>query len=214
MTRNAAWVTVLLLILMSGLSHGMLTRRWQGGLDVRAATDKLAQVPLIVGEWDGRSQVMGDREQEVGRIDGYLLRQYVNRSNGAAVQVLVVCGRPGPIAAHTPEVCYRGAGYEPTAEPAPHALALGEKGPTARLWTALFRRESPTGTDRLRIFWTWTADGAYLAPQTPRLEFAAQPVLYKIYVVRDVAGPEGPIDQDPAVEFMRVFLSELHQSLF
>ena len=214
MTRNAAWITVFLLIVLSGVGHGMLTRRWHDGADVRAAAARLAKVPLTVGEWDGRSQDMDSREQEMGRIEGYLMRQYVNRSTGTAVQVLVVCGRPGPIAAHTPEACYRGAGYEPAAEPAAYALALGGQGPTARLWTALFRRESPTGTDRLRIFWTWTTDGAYEAPQAPRLEFAARPVLYKVYVIRNVAGPEGPIDQDPANDFMRAFLVELHKCLF
>ena len=30
---------------------------------------------------------------------------------------LILCGRPGPVSIHTPDVCYRGLGYEPTGSP-------------------------------------------------------------------------------------------------
>jgi hypothetical protein len=40
--------------------------------------------------------------------------------------------------------------------------------------------------DRVRIRWAWSTDGTWIAPDSPRWQFAKQlnavPVLYKLYV--------------------------------
>jgi hypothetical protein len=213
MIRGVYLATAVALILLSGLGHGMLTRRWADHADVRAAAGKLDRLPLTIEGWEARPLQLDARELAVGRIDGYVMRQYLNHATGATAQVLVVCGRPGPIAVHTPDVCYAGAGYAMVAAPIKHPVQLAGVAP-AGLWTALMRRETPTGADKLRIYWTWAAAGTFQASDAPRLDFAGEPVLYKLYFVQEVPGEEGAADQEALHQFIRAFLSEFKTAVF
>ena len=42
---------------------------------------------------------------------GQISRVYTNPTKGLTVSVLLLCGLPGNISTHTPDVCYPGAGY-------------------------------------------------------------------------------------------------------
>ena len=59
-------------------------------------------------------------------IKGCVYRRYRNPRTGESVSVLLVCGRGGPISVHTPDVCYAGAGYRPTARSEPKEVDLGD----------------------------------------------------------------------------------------
>lgn len=50
-------------------------------------------------------------ELNATRADAICQSSYVHRTNGRAAAAMLMCGRPGPIAVHTPDVCYPGAGY-------------------------------------------------------------------------------------------------------
>src|SRR5690349_20084084 len=92
-----------------------------------------------------------------------------------------MCGRSGNMAVHTPEVCYRGAGFELREQPAPVALydAAG-----SQMWSATFAKN--TGPiSRLRLYWAWNSQGEWQAATAPRWEFRREPFLYKLYVSRD-----------------------------
>ena len=47
----------------------------------------------------------------------------------------------------------------------------------------------------------------------PRFDFADHRTLYKLYVVRAPPRPEDPPREDPAVDFLRVFLPALRPAL-
>ena len=66
---------------------------------------------------------------------------------------------------------------------------------------------------QLRIFWTWYADGHWRAANYPRWEFARLPYLYKLYVIRETNNHPEPLDDDPAVKFLQVFLPQLGRAL-
>jgi hypothetical protein len=120
------------------------------------------------------------------------------------------------MAVHTPDLCYRGAGYEVVGEPARVAVA-GPGGP-AEFWAARLRKPGAGVATTLRIYWGWSADGRWRAPDSPRWTFAGAPFLYKVYVVRDAtadgeAGGEAG-RPDSGVRFLGEFLPVLKQALF
>jgi hypothetical protein len=202
--------TALILVLLSGIVQGVWTDRWQSGDQARAWATRLCDLPLTLGDWDGEPLPIDAHSLEVGQIDGYVQRRYVHRQSREAVLVSVVCGRPGPISAHTPEHCFQGNGYE-VAQPAARFEAPDEQ---AVFWTARFRRTDDLIAPQVRVFWAWTTTGAWRAVSYPRVEFARAPALYKLYVSRTLRRPDEPLDRDPAVPFLRLLLPALRQALF
>src|SRR4051812_20068763 len=98
------------LALCFGVVEGLCSGRWNRG-DIERAAGRLKEVPLHVGEWEGKDQELDARGVARAEINGYLLRDYVHCRTGQALTVLVVCGRPGPVMVHTPDAFYGGAGY-------------------------------------------------------------------------------------------------------
>ena len=45
-------------------------------------------------------------------------------------------------------------------------------------------------------------------------DFAGKPCLYKLYVVREMAKPNEPINQDPATELIKELMPQLQEKLF
>ncbi len=200
-------ITALTVLAGSALVHGYWTDRWRKSPEREAAPAKLQQVPMTIGDWEGEPLELGQREFARAGIDGYIMRNYKNRLSGAEVSILLVCGRPGPVAAHTPEICYGGAGYELTADPIAYPIR------SDHCWTALFRKQDAPVHEYLRIVWSWTAGETWLASSNPRLEFAADPVLYKIYVVRKVTSLGESITSDPCIDFLRQLMPEMMKVL-
>jgi hypothetical protein len=204
-------LVVLTAAISSGVVHGLWTNRWGRSGAVEQASARLGDVALSLGDWEGRAQPqLSEREVAIAGINGSLLRKYVNRRTGQGVSVLIVCGRPGPVSVHTPDVCYRGAGYETTAE-GRYTSGASAKGAFKVL---TLRKQSATVPVHLRLMYAWGADGSWTAPDRPRLAFARKPALYKLYVIRELPSPNEPLDKGPAVAFLKVLLPELQRTLF
>src|SRR5262245_13740506 len=115
MSRLVAVIVVFVAVVGSGAAAGLWTGRWGSTQALREAAARLDRVPLTLGDaWDGHPGELSDREIRIAELEGYLQRRYVHRRTGNIVSVLLVCGRPGPISVHVPEVCYAGAGFEAT----------------------------------------------------------------------------------------------------
>jgi hypothetical protein len=202
--------TALILILISGIVQGVWTDRWQHGDVPREWATRVCDVPLTVGDWDAEPLTLDARAVEVAQIDGYLHRRYVQRQSKQELLVSLVCGRPGPVGAHAPEICFRGNGYEAAQAPA----RLDVPGEESAFWTTRFRPPEDGAAPQVRVFWAWTTTGAWRAASYPRVEFARAPALYKLYVSRTLRRPDEPLDKDPAVSFLRLLLPELRRVLF
>jgi uncharacterized protein DUF3485 len=203
------------LLISYGIAEGLWTNRWFASAELAQATARLARVPRVVGDWEGTDQTLDAQTIAVAELSGYVMRRYVNRRTGAAISMLLVCGRPGPTAQHTPEVCYVGAGFAAKEAPAHAAIADKEAGQEtpADFWLAHYNKGGPT-PEALRIYWAWNATGIWQASARPRFEFAYHAALYKLYVVRQLSKPNEPLTDEPAVQFLEVFLPIVHQALF
>src|SRR5436190_8799375 len=189
-------VTALIAVLASGVVHGLLTDRWQPAPEPAARAARLELVPFVLGDWVGED-IETDGPQ-VGPIAGYLHRRYLNRQTGMGVTVYMVCGRPGPICIHTPDVCYAATGYEIISQ---DRVSLPSDIGDGEFRTAKLRRSNSTQEQRLRIFWSWSDGQSWSIPDSPRLEFARRPVLFKLYLLREEKSSNRSSPQADSAEF-------------
>jgi hypothetical protein len=211
MIRALPAAVVLSLLVLSGLVHGLWTGRWQGVQGLDCAGVRLDQVPTTLGGWQSEPLPLDPKHIAQAGLSGCWMRRYVRGLDGPAVTVLLMCGRSGPVSIHTPDICYGGAGYDMVGQPVRITAATA---PQVEFWTARFRKEGAVVPSYLRIFWAWSADGTWQAPDRPRLTFASFPVLYKLYVLRELDRPEEPLEDDPCLRFLRDALPEVGPALF
>jgi len=137
----------------------------------------------------------------------------VHTTTGKSVTLLLACGRSGPVCTHTPDVCYAGSGYVVEA-PKRFRLPTVQGQTPAEFWTARFVRERTTGKTHLRIFWAWHGADAWKVADHPRLSFAGEKVLHKLYLIHEMVQPDEPVDGDACVEFMQELLPAIRQNVF
>jgi hypothetical protein len=210
MRRSLPLAAAILLLALSGVAQGLWTGRWGLLPDLTQAASRCGDVVMTLGDWEGEPAKMNERELAAAEVVGYASRHYINRRTGQSVTVLLICGRPGPLSVHTPDICYAGAGYGVVGSPENYRLSPG--GQDAELRTARFQKPG-VAPDPLRIFWAWSARGPWQAPENPRLTFARSAVLYKLYVIRRMGNTDEPLGNDPCIDFLGVLLPELQRCL-
>jgi hypothetical protein len=184
--QKLATMTALVLIISSGIVHGVWTNRWSAEDQTSAAVKALQKLPASIGNWDAADLTLTDAEIKHAELSGYVLRQYQHEHTQRSVSLLLMCGQPGPVAVHAPTACYLGAGYRMVGNPLRHSVAPeADQGQTAfdSFFVASFRRNSPVEADHTRIFWAWSTDGNWSNPDHPRVAFANAPALFKLYLI-------------------------------
>jgi hypothetical protein len=203
----------LTMILVGGFQH-----RLQSELEDQkaqqieeAAKDLPDALPLKLGDWEGEDQPIDDREMRAAEIIGCVSRNYTHQLTGEVRQMILVCGSPGPIAVHTPDVCFRSQGYVMISEPKRLELEIAED-QTAVFWWADFQQDRGAFQRTLRTFWSWKGLDSWQAVDHPRLEFASSPVLKKLYVACPLAGSKEPGSAEPSEQFLKSLIQALEQS--
>jgi hypothetical protein len=177
------------------------------------AAARVALVPKEVGDWRGHDETPDEQAFAMTGAKGFWMRTYVNGKTRDSVLAILMCGRPGKMAVHTPEVCYRGAGFELREQPTQFVVKANREAPS-QLWTASFLKRSGDPV-RLRLYWAWNSRGEWEAPSTPRWQFRGEPFLYKLYVSRENSQqPNASAQVDPAADFLRAFVPVLNETLF
>lgn len=204
--------TAVILLIGAGLVHGEWTGRWRVSPRLAAMSSSFDSIPLTIGDWTGTDHELPSREQAMAGAVGCLSRRYSNPTLGVSVSVLLLCGLPGDISTHTPDVCYPGAGYTLNT-PLEFDRPYGPDKRAASFQTGLATRGG-TNPSTLRIFWSWNASKAWVAPKQPRWAFGSEPALCKLYVIRETSGVAVDAATDPSNSFMDVFLPELDRCVF
>jgi hypothetical protein len=209
MIRITAAVVV---IVGAGLVHGAWTNRWGPSPALAALGARFESVPMVIGDWKGTALELPPADRAMAGAVACLDRVYKNPSRGASVTVLLLGGLPGRIGAHTPDVCYPGAGFT-LDSPSAFERRYGADDHRAEFKTALATRQG-TNPSVLRILWSWNASKGWSAPEEPRWTFGAAPALCKLYVVRETAGAVVDPGVDPCNDFLSVFLPEVDRLVF
>lgn len=208
------------LILLGGTVHGYRTDRWGLSPELQQAVDSLPKLPLNVGDWQGEDvELVEDQQQQFENAECHarLLRRYIHRWTGEVVNLMVVCGPTGPIATHDPRACYGGGGWEMAGPPARREFPVGPDAGAggAAFWAGDFRRTDSASPMGLMIYWSFRGGRAWEAADDPRVDFAARRALYKIYVIREVAVPDGAEVVDTvSPRFIQALLPDLERAVF
>ena len=205
-------VVALTLLIGGGVVQGMITHRWQPIVRTNGPETRLAAIPLQLGEWDGKDGELSTAERSAAGVTHDLLRTYTNQATGDVVTVTLMCGPTGPIAVHPPTACYRGAGYQQAGETRSVRIesVTSEKKTGHVFAIADFYKPARSDQPQPRIYWAWSTNGHWVTPDSPRLEFASSPVLFKLYVTceRPFGSKPGPT---PADEFLKLLLPEVQR---
>lgn len=190
-----------LIVVTGGIAHGWKTHRWLPNTAIASAVARLDGVPDKIGRWVSESYEMSELHQEIGDIDGYVQREYRHLDTDARVHLLLVTGESGPISLHPPTACFSGRGFSIQGHQTIHTVADETADPSAKrhcLSQADFANTAVDDASLIRVYWGWSADGLWQSPDSPRMKFASEPVLYKIYV-SERWFPQGDYEDDTGV---------------
>jgi hypothetical protein len=215
MKQFTAVAVAVLLLVVTGVVHGLMLDRWGPPERLINAAARLEQIPASMGDWSSQDLEITDRVQTIAGAQGMLSRLYTHRPTGSSINVLIVCGRPGPVAEHPPTVCFTSAGFRLAEKERKHVVRSRDNVELGEFWLGDFSKSTDLVPENMRTFWGWSSDGRWEAADNPRLKYAPSPVLYKLYVTRPLVRTGDEVDDnDLAIQFMHLFLPELQRALF
>ena len=217
------------LLMGAGLMHRTQTAALRDPAVLAAAAERLAAAPRSFDGWTAESLDLTDAQLRMAEATGGFARRYVGPDGEGPIEVMLLTGPQGPISVHPPTVCFRGAGYRQcspvgavsAADLSPAAAPGSDE--AAAFAAASFEKEIDGRPFRIRTYWGWGTGAGWDAPDMPRVAFAGEPFLYKLYVTEfrpadaetvdpdaadaDAAGPGDPL---PATKsFLNAFLPRL-----
>jgi hypothetical protein len=194
----------LALILLGGVAHGVLSNRWGVSENIQALGTQLNSIPMEIGPWkcSGEGKLEDRVIYGILQANGYISRVYVHQSTAEAINVFLVFGPKGPIAVHTPEICYSARAVTQTSER--QAVPADYDGKDGQLWKLGFETNS-IDKRKMTVYYGWTEGGAWQAAKSPR--FWRTDYLYKIQTSCQAVGKK----EDSTDEFFRVFLPEVRK---
>lgn len=187
--------------LIAGVLYGRYSQRWGPPADLVAAAEHLKSMPKNIGPWQLAEELtMGKSARQMLECAGYVNRRYVNQESGKVVNLAVIVGPPGPTAVHTPEICYSSRAYK--LRSARQRIHVGDA-PADRhsFWGVDFQTTNALA-DGLRVYYAWSLGGHWVSSDSPRFEFAAAPLLYKLQLAGAIETQDGSETQDPGKEFL------------
>ncbi|TWU29131.1 exosortase-associated EpsI family protein [Novipirellula artificiosorum] len=199
--RRLPLVIVIVAVLASAIMHGLLDGRWSVATDLIQQGKRLEQLPQRCGNWILLTESeLDESAARLLRCYGSAVRVYQNEITQATVTVAVLFGPRGPIAVHTPEICYSSIGTEQLGERTKETLktANGDQS----LWSVQFADESST-EPTLSVWYAWSDGGPWVATDNPRYWMTEN--LYKI----QVASPINPVTDDQCEDFLKQLLPQL-----
>jgi hypothetical protein len=212
MKRLVTVSVALLVLVVSGLLHGFSSERWAPAPALNDAAARVAKVPLAIGDWEAEPVESDAAAFFQAGAQAYWTRSYVNTHTKDRILAILMCGRSGRMAAHTPEVCYRGAGYEMDRTPETVAVTALAGANLGTFWSARFTKDGGNAAD-LGLLWSWSAQGNWQASTQPRWDFGGEPFLYKLYLSHEDSGPANA-STTAVTAFLRQLLPSVNQTLF
>lgn len=211
MQRILVIVSACAVLIASGIVHGVWTDRWSEQADLADAAKRLDLLPTTIGDWHGTPVEM-EKDPNTG-LAGMMARRYVHAKTGKSVTIFLACGRSGSVCKHSPDVCYAGSGFE-VGKQERFVLPSSTAQAPPEFWTARFIKERAGSKTNLRIFWSWHGNNSWQIAENPRLKFAGEKVLHKLYVIREMLQADEPLEGDACVDFMSDLLPELRRTVF
>ena len=193
------------LLVLGGVAHGLLSNRWGVAQDIVTLGQKLSQVPTEIGPWKcTQDSKLDDDVEKMLEAKGHISRLYTHQTTGETINVFVVFGPKGPIAVHTPEVCYSARAVTQTSDRT--ATPVEPEFKDGALWKLSFKTNT-VDERKMNVFYGWSEGGPWQAAANPR--FWRTDYLYKIQTSCQATGNK----EDSTDEFFKLFLPELRKQM-
>ena len=180
------------MLLAAAAADAVLNRGLSDPVALSAAARRLDLIPATIGAWTSTPGVIDDCEQRLAEVAGFIRREYRHSETGRVVTLTILCGAAGPMSIHPPTACFEGVGYSQLSGPTVVGIT-DDSNETVSLKEASFRLEDSSVSEVVRVFWGWSPDGEWDAPESPRMSYRGQPWLYKLSVVdRAYAAADDP----------------------
>lgn len=225
MSKFSPYIGVGLLIvitLATGLLQGKMTNRFGIPEDMNESAERLANLKKILekqpfgarGQW----RMTNDSKMTDLVVETLECREYINASfvnsevPGLQVNGFIILGPPGPVAVHTPEICYSSKNHEITDER--ERVKIFPKGPQEDEFWGLSMRSRDVNEDMLRIYYAWTVDGPWTAPDIPRITYGGGSKLFKMQLAVKLPPDVNLEKTDACQQFLQAFLPVVNSQLF
>lgn len=216
MTKHIIPAVIAVLVLGIGMAyHLKLTGTGEGDEKLAAFTKAVVEnVPKSFGNWESEEAPLSPEEFKLTNCTGYVSRVYKNKSTGDEISVYVVTGTARHITIHTPQWCYRAAGFVQNGAAQPYEVALPEANAPVSFTTASFQKDTEQGKQQLRIFWSFTDDGHWESPNDAKMYYAWRGAMFKVYLISPETRALESLEQSPNVAFAKEFMPVLNEALF
>ncbi len=175
-------------------------------------TERLEHVPLEFGNWVGEVKPYNEEQFLRSKCKGCFSSIFENKRTGDAVTVYLVSGTARNTTIHTPDWCYRGAGFDMQAKPFPYTIESEDM--SSEFVTTTFNRETAFEQQHLRILWTFSGNGTWEGPVRAKIHFAGKSALFKMYLISPILKRDDSIEASPAKQFAEDFMPILTRVLF
>lgn len=208
MRRTSFAIVVLTVISLGG---DFLCRTLANSVDrdklLKAAGERIDRLPARIGHWRmATSEPLTDDVVRMLNCSAHENRVYVDDQTGEAVSVILMVGAPGPLLAHTPEICYSSVDFD-ILEPA-HPEPVRGAGDDGDVLNEVTFGSREIAAEKQRVYYGWRkVRGLWLAPQNPRLTLGGASMLYKLQLA--AKAPAGLTHDESAPDAARRFLVDL-----
>lgn len=186
--------------------QGFWSDRWNEAAARALATQagNYPDIPREFGDWTSEEAPSDERQLKIAGAHASISRTYTNERTGEKVMVFMILGKSRDVAKHTPDVCYVGSGFRMAHDPRNYRMTTTDG--TADFFTSTFSKQQGNYHTNQRIFWAWSTNGNWEAPDIPRLKYGATTAVNKIYLITEMGQETQNPDEAPSVEFAHEFL--------
>lgn len=188
LSRTSIGLAALVAVSLTG---DAVCKRLAGGGDAERlmgiAVDAVGRLPDQFGPWHAvESEPLSEAVVRMLECRAHQNRLYRNDDTGETASLILLAGPPGPLLAHTPEVCYSSSSFDVVEPARPEKFrVVGER--TDELHHALFRSLGVSGELQV-VYYGWRKpEGRWQAPKDPRLALGGGPLLYKLQVATAIS---------------------------
>jgi Protein of unknown function (DUF3485) len=217
MRRYIPIVVAVVLGIMGTVAHGIYTERWLPFEtdQLKKFTERIPTIPMTLGAWTGTDDPVNPEEFKLTNCTTCIQRSYVNSDRTKAVSIYLVSGTASNICRHSPDWCYRNAGFVQRGPLSNYSVMVEGLDEPVEFCTALFEKtKENSGGTNLRIFWTYAHDGRWRGPTWAKVAFAGRPALYKIYVIIPVSPEKSAVGDTAIDEFAKAAFPIINPILF
>jgi hypothetical protein len=215
--KSLTFAVCSLVLLLGTLGAGWMQRNmshtWGNPRDRERAGDRLlTTLPAQLGDWRFHKDapftpaVLAMLQEPV-----HISKVYENMRTGDIVTVAVIVGHPGPVAVHTPEVCYSSRDYQvPSSRKSTEIKTPG--GRAHSLWTLRLAPKEPDDLP-LTVMYGWSTGTTWEAAEHPRYSYGGLSHLYKLQLAVTSHEQSSEDGYDPARDFAQAFVAQLEPLL-